>query len=55
MTVLVIIKTKNMKKLIIILLFFNSIASYSQTKYYTTNGKNRLTEKEIKEKVSERV
>ncbi|MFL1897456.1 TlpA family protein disulfide reductase [Aquimarina sp. 2-A2] len=43
-----------MKKLIFILLLFNSLASYSQTKYYTTNGKNRLTEAEIKEKVSER-
>jgi len=46
------IKTKNMKKLIIIFLLFTSIVSYSQTKYYTTNGKNRMTETEIQEKLS---
>jgi thiol-disulfide isomerase/thioredoxin len=42
-----------MKKLIIVLLLFTSIVSYSQTKYYTTDGKNRMTETEIQEKLSE--
>ena len=36
-----------------VLLLLISIISYSQTKYYTTNGKNRLTESEIKQKLSE--
>jgi cytochrome c biogenesis protein CcmG, thiol:disulfide interchange protein DsbE len=42
-----------MKKFIIIFLLFTSIVSYSQTKYYTTNGKNRMTETEIQQKLSE--
>ena len=42
-----------MKKLITILLIFTSIISYSQTKYYTTDGKNRMTESEIKNELSE--
>jgi cytochrome c biogenesis protein CcmG/thiol:disulfide interchange protein DsbE len=42
-----------MKKIIIVLLLISSVISYSQTKYYSTDGKNRLTEKEMKEKLSE--
>ena len=42
-----------MKKIIIIFFLFTSIVSYSQTKYYTTDGKNRMTETEIQEKLSE--
>ncbi len=33
-----------MKGLITVLLLFTSIVSYSQTKYFTTDGINRMTE-----------
>ncbi len=42
-----------MKKTITLLLLFISFLSYSQTKYYTTNGKDRLTESEMENKISE--
>jgi thiol-disulfide isomerase/thioredoxin len=44
-----------MKKLITILLIFTSIFSYSQTTYYTTDGKNRITESEANKMLSEQV
>jgi cytochrome c biogenesis protein CcmG/thiol:disulfide interchange protein DsbE len=42
-----------MRNLITLLLIFTSIITYSQTTYYTTNGKNRITESELKKKLSE--
>jgi cytochrome c biogenesis protein CcmG/thiol:disulfide interchange protein DsbE len=42
-----------MKNLIIVLFFLSFITSYSQTKYYTTDEKNRVTESEIKSKLLE--
>lgn len=42
-----------MKNLITFLLLLTSVYSYSQTKYYTTDGKNRLTESEINNVLSE--
>jgi thiol-disulfide isomerase/thioredoxin len=44
-----------MKNLISILLLLLSIISYSQTQYYTTDGKNRMTESEVKSILSEKV
>ncbi|GET45618.1 TlpA family protein disulfide reductase [Capnocytophaga felis] len=42
-----------MKKLTsLLILLFVSVVSYSQTKYYSTDGKNRLTETELKEVIS---
>ncbi|MFK8303069.1 TlpA family protein disulfide reductase [Capnocytophaga stomatis] len=42
-----------MKKLTsLLILLFVSVVSYSQTKYYSTDGKNRLTEPQIKEVIS---
>jgi thiol-disulfide isomerase/thioredoxin len=42
-----------MKRITVIILLFAYIASYSQTNYYTTDGKNRMTETEIQEKLTE--
>jgi len=42
-----------MKKLITLLLLLNAVISFAQTTYYTTDGKNRMTEAEIKDKLSE--
>ena len=42
-----------MKSLITALLIFISIISYSQTRYYTTDGENRMTESEVKNLLSE--
>lgn len=44
---------KTMKSLITALLLFISIISYSQTRYYTTDGENRMTESEVKNLLSE--
>jgi len=44
-----------MKNLITALFFLLSITSYSQTQYYTTDGKNRMTESEVKSILSEKV
>jgi thiol-disulfide isomerase/thioredoxin len=44
-----------MKNLVTILLLFTSVISYTQTKYYTTDGKNRLTKSEAKKMLSKRV
>ena len=40
-----------MKKIAIICLLFISIKSFSQTEYYTTTGKDRLTKKELKSRM----
>jgi thiol-disulfide isomerase/thioredoxin len=42
-----------MKNLITLLFLFTSIIAYSQTTYYTTDGKNRMTESEVYTKLSE--
>lgn len=42
-----------MKKLTTLLLLLISIIGYSQTQYYTTDGKNRMTETEIQAKLFE--
>ena len=42
-----------MKKIITLFSLVITIASYSQTVYYTTAGKDRLTEKELKKKISQ--
>ncbi|PQJ20623.1 TlpA disulfide reductase family protein [Tenacibaculum sp. SG-28] len=42
-----------MNKLVTLLLLLITITSFSQTHYYSTNGKNRMTETEIKEQLSE--
>ena len=42
-----------MKNLITLLLIFTSIFTYSQSTYYTTDGKNRMTESEVKNILSE--
>jgi len=44
-----------MKNLITTLLLLLSITTYSQTQYYTTDGKNRMTESEVKRILSEKV
>ena len=44
-----------MKHLITILVFLISISSLSQTTYYTTNGKNRITEAEANKMLAELV
>lgn len=44
-----------MKILATTLIFLISFNLYSQTKYYTTDGKNRITEDEAKKKLSETV
>lgn len=44
-----------MKYLITTLLLLISISSFSQTTYYTTDGKNRITEAEAKKILSEQV
>ncbi len=44
-----------MKIIITTLLFLISITTYSQTKYYTTDGKNRITESEAEKILSEQV
>jgi thiol-disulfide isomerase/thioredoxin len=46
---------KAMKHFITTLLLLLSITSYSQTQYYTTDGKNRMTESEVKSILSEKV
>jgi len=49
------IKTQNMKHLTIILFFLVPIASFSQTTYYTTDGKNRITKAEANKMLSDQV
>ena len=49
------IKTKNMKHLITTLFFLIFITSFSQTIYYTTNGKNRITDTEVNKMLTEQV
>lgn len=44
-----------MKNLFLILLLLFSIASYSQPQYFTTDGKNRMTESEVKSILSKKV
>lgn len=44
-----------MKKLLTTLFLLVFITSFAQTQYYTTNGKNRLTEDEAKKMLSEQV
>ena len=44
-----------MKSLITTLLILTSFISYSQTQYYTTDGKNRLTELKVKNMLNEKV
>lgn len=44
-----------MKNLIAAFLFLISITSFSQTQYYTTDGKNRITEAEATKTLSEQV
>ena len=44
-----------MKYLIIILFLLISITSFSQTTYYTTDGKNRITEAEANKMLSDQV
>ncbi|MGM1057467.1 MAG: TlpA family protein disulfide reductase [Bacteroidota bacterium] len=43
-----------MKHLITTLLIFSSFISYSQTQYYTTDGKNRLTESKVQNMLKEK-
>jgi cytochrome c biogenesis protein CcmG/thiol:disulfide interchange protein DsbE len=44
-----------MKHLITILFLLISITLFSQTTYYTTDGKNRITETEANKMLSEQV
>ncbi|MFO7673955.1 MAG: TlpA disulfide reductase family protein [Lutibacter sp.] len=44
-----------MKNLITVCLLLISITSFSQTQYYTTDGKNRITEAEATERLAEQV
>lgn len=44
-----------MKKTFSLLLFFFSVTAFAQTKYYTTDNKNRLTEFEVNDLLSKQV
>ena len=48
-------QNNEMKITTTLLLLFISVISFSQTTYYTTDGKNRLTEPEVEEMLSEQI